>query len=131
VAGAPYYYKLCAVDIHGNVSPYSTLLPSGTVDVPGSRVPREVLLARPAPNPGRGGTTLHFGLPRPGAMELALYDSQGRRVRELLSGMQPAGTYGIRWDGCDEGGRPVASGLYFVRLSVEGRRLSARLAIVE
>ena len=38
-AGKPSYYKLCAVDVHGNVSGFSTLLPSGTVDVPGSALP--------------------------------------------------------------------------------------------
>ena len=52
-AGAPYYYKLCAVDVHGNASAFSTLLPSGAVEVAGPTLPRAVFLAPPAPNPPR------------------------------------------------------------------------------
>jgi len=129
-AGAPYYYKLCAVDVHGNASGFSTLLPSGTVDVPGVALPRTMFLAPPAPNPARGATTLRFGLPRPARVELALYDQQGRRVRSLLSGTQPAGERTITWDGRDESGRALPAGLYFVRLATEGRTFVSRLAVI-
>jgi hypothetical protein len=123
-AGAAFYYKLCAVDVHGNVSGFSTLLPSGTVDVPGAALPRAVFLAPPAPNPARGATTLRFGLPRAARVELALYDQQGRRVRALLGGTQPAGERAIVWDGSGDSGR------YFVRLATEGRTFVSRLAVI-
>jgi hypothetical protein len=129
-AGTPSYYKLCAVDVHGNASGFSTLLPSGTVDVPGPALPRAVFLAPPAPNPARGATTLRFGLPREARVELALYDQQGRRVRSLLSGTQPAGERTITWDGRDESGRALPAGLYFVRLASEGRTFVSRLAVI-
>jgi hypothetical protein len=129
-AGAVFYYKLCAVDVHGNVSGFSTLLPSGTVEVAGPALPRAVFLAPPAPNPARGATTLRFGLPRAARVELALYDQQGRRVRSLLGGMQPAGERTIAWDGRDESGRALPAGLYFVRLAAEGRTLVSRLAVI-
>jgi hypothetical protein len=129
-AGARYHYKLCAVDVHGNASGFSTLLPSGTVDVPGAAVPRAVFLAPPAPNPAHGATTLRFGLPRTAKVELALYDQQGRRVRSLLGGMQPAGEQTITWNGRDESGRSLPAGLYFVRLATEGRTFVSRLAVI-
>jgi len=129
-AGTPFYYKLCAVDVHGNVSGFGTLLPSGTVDVPGAALPRAVFLAPPSPNPARGAATLRFGLPRPAVVEFALYDQQGRRVRSLLSGTQPAGERTITWDGRDESGRALPAGLYFVRLATEGRTFVSRLAVI-
>jgi hypothetical protein len=129
-AGAAFYYKLCAVDVHGNVSGFSTLLPSGTVDVPGAALPRAVFLAPPAPNPARGATTLRFGLPREARVELALYDQQGRRVRALLGGTQPAGERAIVWDGSGDSGRALPAGLYFVRLATEGRTFVSRLAVI-
>jgi hypothetical protein len=129
-AGAAFYYKLCAVDVHGNVSGFSTLLPSGTVDVPGAALPRAVFLAPPAPNPARGATTLRFGLPRAARVELALYDQQGRRVRALLGGTQPAGERAIVWDGSGDSGRALPAGLYFVRLATEGRTFVSRLAVI-
>jgi hypothetical protein len=129
-AGAAFYYKLCAVDVHGNVSGFSTLLPSGTVDVAGPALPRAVFLAPPAPNPARGATTLRFGLPREARVELALYDQQGRRVRSLLGGTQPAGEQLITWNGHDDSGRALPAGLYFVRLATEGRTFVSRLAVI-
>jgi hypothetical protein len=129
-AGATFYYKLCAVDVHGNVSGFSTLLPSGTVDVAGAALPRAVFLAPPAPNPARGAATLRFGLPRAARVELALYDQQGRRMRSLLSGTQPAGERTITWNGSDDDGRALPAGLYFVRLATEGRTFISRLAVI-
>jgi hypothetical protein len=128
VAGAPYYYKLCAVDIHGNVSPYATLLPAGTVDVPGVGVPHELALSTPAPNPLHGSCSMRLALPRSARVSFAVFDQQGRRLRTLLAGEQPAGEHAVTWDGLDDGGRAVASGVYFVRCTVEGRTFTRRIA---
>ncbi len=131
-AGAPpAIYKLSGVDIHGNEGPFTRLLPDGTADAPGPRVPREVFLARVEPNPARGSATLRFGLPRDGAAELALYDAQGRRVRALVAGPYAAGEHVARWDGLDDAGHATASGIDFARLSAEGRVLTQRLVRVD
>lgn len=129
-AGAPHFYKLCAVDVHDNVSPYAFLQPAGTVDVTGAALPRELALSAPAPNPLRGSATLRLALPREARVSLAVYDQQGRRVRTLLAGMQPAGERPVTWDGRDDGGRGVASGIFFVRLECEGRSFTRRIAAI-
>ena len=126
--GYPAWYKLYAVDIHGNVSPYAEILPNGAVDVSGPAPPRELALSMPAPNPLRGSTALRLALPRAASVSAAVYDQQGRLVRALLSGTQPAGEHTLRWDGRDEAGRAVPSGMYFVRCRVEGRALTRRIA---
>jgi len=130
VAGARYYYKLCAVDVHGNAGGFSTLLPASTTDVPPGAPPRVTFLAPPAPNPAHGAATLRFGLPRAARVELALYDQQGRCVRSLLAGTLPAGERTLTWDGRDESGRALPAGLYFVRLATEGRTFVSRLAVI-
>lgn len=129
-AGSLCYYKLCAVDVHENVSGFSLLLPSGASDVPGPSLPRAVFLAPPAPNPAHGATAVRFGLPREAHVELALYDQRGRRVQFLLNGTLPAGEQTYIWDGCDESGHAMATGIYFVRLAAEGRTLVSRLAVI-
>jgi hypothetical protein len=129
-AGAPCLYKLCAVDIHGNQSPYAFLQPAGTVDVPGATLPRELALSAPAPNPLRGFCAMQLALPRAARVTLTVYDQQGRHLRTLLAGAQPAGERTIVWDGRDDGGRDVASGIYFVHCQVEGRTLTRRIAAV-
>jgi hypothetical protein len=126
--GHPCYYKLCAVDVHGNRGLYAVELPTGSLDVPGDALPRELALSAPAPNPLRGSCWLRLALPREARVTLAIHDPQGRRVRTLLAGTLSAGRHPAVWDGRDDAGRAVAGGLYFVRLECEGRTLTRRIA---
>ena len=68
------------------------------------------------PNPFEGRTHVHFDLPRPQSVRIAVYDLAGRRVRNLVEGAVEAGRHVEIWDGLDAGGRPVASGVYFIRM---------------
>ncbi len=68
------------------------------------------------PNPFTAQTTLRYDLDAPGTVDLAIYDALGRRVRTLVTGRQPAGLHTIPWDGTDDAGRPLPSGVYFSRL---------------
>jgi hypothetical protein len=128
-AGAPHYYKLTAVDVHGNESPVATLSPDGTVDVGGTPVPGELSFAPPTPNPAGAATTLRYGLPRAARVRLAVYDAAGRLVRQVADDAREAGEHTERWDLRDAAGRPVGAGLYFARLEVEGRALARRIAV--
>jgi len=129
-AGAPCFYRLCAVDVHGNASPYAYLSPDGTTDVPGSVLPRKLALSVPAPNPVHAACVMRVALPHAATVSLALFDQQGRRVRVLAQGARPAGENVIDWDGRDEDGRPVPSGVYYVRLESGGLRSTQRLSLV-
>ena len=80
-----------------------------------------------APKPFHDEAHVAFTLPRGGPASLTVLDVQGRRVRSLSAGALPAGRQSARWDGRDEAGRRVASGLYFVRLEVGGVKLVRRL----
>jgi hypothetical protein len=130
--GQPYYYKLSAVDSHGNESPFTALTPSGTLATP-PEGPAIFFLAPPAPNPVRRGaeSVLHFGLATAGRAELQVLDPAGRRVRVFVLGQLPAGGHRLAWDGTDDGGRAVRSGLYFVRLTAGGRAFNGRLVRIE
>jgi hypothetical protein len=129
-AGAPYVYKLSAVDIHGNESAFATLVPAGTLAVDSPSLPAEVTFGMPSPNPARGGTTLRFGLPRAARVSLGLFDQQGRRLRTLLDGTIEAGEHEARWDGAGADGHPVAPGMYFARFEADGRCFTRRLAAI-
>ena len=87
-------------------------------------------LAGGRPNPLRAGTTLHFTLPGAAAVELAIFDANGRLVRTLVDGVIGAGAHDIRWDGCTDEARPVASGVYFARLKADGRSMLRRVVVV-
>ena len=101
----------------------------GTLAVDPSGPPGPAIaFAPPNPNPARGPVTLRFSLPRAAEVRLAIFDLGGRRVRKLMSGMQPAGAHAIAWDLRDESGRPIPAGVSFARLEVEGRVLTEKVA---
>ena len=69
-----------------------------------------------APNPFNPTTTLHLGLPVGGRVVLTLYNRAGQRVRTLLNATMEAGYYSVLWNGRDEQGGPVSSGVYLYRV---------------
>jgi hypothetical protein len=129
-AGAPYFYKLAALDVHGNPSGYALLLPDGTVDVAEGGLPGRLDLALLGGNPVREGAEFRFALPTSGPVALSLFDQQGRRVRDLARGFFPAGEHRASWDGRDAAGERVPSGIYFCRLEAGQRTMSRKLAVV-
>jgi len=82
--------------------------------------PATTALLAPAPNPAAASATLAFTLAAPASVELAIYSVTGRLVRTLARGEHEAGAYSIPWAGDDDARRPVAPGVYFVRLTVLG-----------
>ncbi|HOT37178.1 MAG TPA: FlgD immunoglobulin-like domain containing protein [Candidatus Latescibacteria bacterium] len=90
-----------------------------------------------APNPFNPATTIRFDLPSSGFVTLAVYDINGRLVRNLLVGLAasaartfPAGQHSVTWDGCDNHGRAVASGVYLVRLTAPEGVLTGRMVLL-
>ena len=82
------------------------------------------------PNPFNAETSIAVGLPQAGKVDLVLFDLLGRPVRHLALGAYPAGNHVFHWDGRDDDQRPVASGVYLVRLTLEGTRRTSRLTLL-
>jgi hypothetical protein len=80
---------------------------------------RPRLLAN-TPNPFNPSTTVAFEIPFPARVGLQVFNAAGACVRTLVAGARPAGSQDVEWDGRDDAGRPVASGVYFARLAVDG-----------
>jgi len=81
------------------------------------------------PNPTGGRAAIRYGLPRPTEVSLSVYSTAGTLVRALQSGVQDAGCYRVSWDGRDEQGREVRSGVYLIRLEA-GRFVANRKLVV-
>ena len=79
-------------------------------------VPQAFALAQNAPNPFNSDTVIRFALPQPSQVELAIYNLLGQPVAVLAQGPSAAGTFAVRWDGRDQAGRAVTSGVYLYRL---------------
>ncbi len=82
-----------------------------------SAVPRTTELMRSYPNPFNAGTVIPFRLGTAGGVRIDIYNLLGQRVRRLLDEPRVPGLHKVRWTGTDDRGAPVASGLYFYRLT--------------
>ncbi|HEX7880849.1 MAG TPA: FlgD immunoglobulin-like domain containing protein, partial [Candidatus Eisenbacteria bacterium] len=91
-----------------------TVTPVG--GVPGNGAGASALLAKPAPNPTHGSTTLGYTLPASSPVLLEIFDAAGRLVKVLVAEEQSAGRHEPVWQGTDASGRAVLSGIYFARL---------------
>jgi subtilisin-like proprotein convertase family protein len=92
--------------------------PDDVLAAPGD-LPTALRLVGAVPNPFNPQTELVFELPRAGQVQLDVYDLRGRHVRRLVDGLVLAGRHAVRWDGRDDGGRALASGVYLCRLRTD------------
>ncbi len=124
--GTLLYYKLSAVDVHGNESGYALFAPGGLTGVDPGATPTALSFAPPGPNPSGGPVSLRFTLPREGPVQLQVFDPMGRTVREFHVASMGPGEHTIVWDGRDSGGRGLPAGLYVIRLEAAGSALVRR-----
>ena len=94
-------------------------------------VPTEFALSQNYPNPFNGRTAIRYFLPRDNRVELALYNLAGQKVATLVDGMRPAASHTVRWDGRDDAGAALASGVYLYRLQAGGREETRKLLLLK
>jgi N-acetylmuramoyl-L-alanine amidase len=82
------------------------------------------------PNPFNPETTIRYQLTEPGPVTLQIFNVTGQKVRTLVDAYQTSGQYAVRWDGQDERGSDVASGVYFCHLQVGQRTQSRKMNLV-
>lgn len=93
--------------------------------------PLVTMLQTPYPNPFNPSTILHYSLAEPGDVDLAIYDIRGHLVVRMAKGHHPAGSYEATWTGTDQGGRRVASGVYFARFEAGDVVNNHRLVLIK
>jgi hypothetical protein len=110
-----------AVDGHINVDAIHEL-GTGSVAVAPTPAPAPgAARLAAAPNPATRSPAIRYVLDRPATVRLAVHDARGGLVRLLVDGPRAAGGHTVRWDGRLESGSPAPSGVYFVRLELDGQ----------
>ena len=97
-------------------------------------VPPTITLGAAAPSPFSTGTEFTYEIPaerRPTHVVLAVYDARGRKVATVVDGVQDPGIARAAWGGVDSGGRPVAGGVYFYRLTWDDRSKTRRVVLLK
>ena len=91
----------------------------------------EITIAVKLAQPADDGVTLRFEVPERTSVEVEVFDLRGRRVRRLIGGeSREAGMHTVTWRGDDDGGRALASGVYFYEVQVAGDRRLGKLTLV-
>jgi hypothetical protein len=96
----------------------TTGLVVGTEDE--GELPSSVRLDQNYPNPFNPSTTISFEVPSAGSVRLSIFDVLGRSVRTLVDAERAAGRYVVTWDGSDDNGSQVSSGIYMYKLETGG-----------
>jgi hypothetical protein len=112
--GAVYYYKIAAIDNGGNVSAYSIVGTTGVEKTDG--VPTEFALGQNFPNPFNPTTQIKFSLPKESHVKIVVYNISGSVVATIVNGTMSTGYYTITWNGTNDGGEHVSSGVYLYRI---------------
>ena len=90
-----------------------------------------VRLQQNTPNPFNPQTEIKFTVPRDGHVDLAVYDLSGKRIRTLVSETVPEGERSVTWDGRNEAGQMVPSGMYFYKYMTAGETTSRKMTLLK
>ncbi|MBD3160636.1 MAG: T9SS type A sorting domain-containing protein [Candidatus Eisenbacteria bacterium] len=83
------------------------------------------------PNPFNPVTAIRFALPKASDVDVAVYDAAGRKVRTLLSEPRTAGYHNVVWDGKDDAGRSVGSGVYYYTVKAGENEASQKMMLLK
>ncbi|MCE5248904.1 T9SS type A sorting domain-containing protein [bacterium] len=109
----------------------TTVSLQGTPRLQKAAIPKQLVIFNNYPNPFNPSTTIEFVIPESGSVMVDIYTITGQKIRCLLSETLPAGKHAVVWDGKNEAGSAVSSGVYFVRLEAGKEFLSHRITLMK
>ncbi len=108
-----------------------TITTTDVRDINPAFVPRQFALSQNYPNPFNANTQISFALPKSGQATLAVLNILGQKVSTLVDEYLTAGTKIVNWDGRDDKGRPVPSGIYFYQLRSDEFRETKKMLVLK
>ena len=102
-----------------------------TTSVESDNIPADFSILNIYPNPFNISTTISFTLPSSGFSTLAVFNTAGQKIRELVSGILAAGTHSVTWNGRDDYGQPVSSSIYLSQLKSGPKMSTQRMMLVK
>jgi hypothetical protein len=125
-----YYFGLKTMDESGNWSALSNVVAWTSPDPIKTPLATQLEMGPPSPNPARGRTLIRLGLPVATHVRVDVFGAGGRLVRTLVAERLPAGITPIYWMLGDAYGRPLTSGIYWIRGLLGSEVRLQRLVVV-
>lgn len=110
------------------------ILPRFTTDVkphPRPNIPVTFELNQNYPNPFNNNTTIRYSVPKTSQVQLVIYNILGQKVKTLVDGLQPKGYKTVTWDGTNQSGEKVASGIYFYTLQTDSFSHTKKMVLLK
>lgn len=105
-------------------------LPAMGVESTPSEAIQLFIVGEPYPNPSRSASTISYQLSQISSVNISLYNAAGQLVKHLVHGTEQPGHHTAHWDGLDNHGNRTASGIYFIRLSVDEQYVTKKLLMI-
>lgn len=128
--GLVYYYRISAVDIHGNESEYSEQAES-QLAIEEDILPIQFALHQNYPNPFNPVTTLRYELSEQSFVRITINDILGREVRNLVNGVEEPGFKSVIWDGKNDAGQTLGAGVYLYRIQTKDFRQTNKMILLK
>jgi hypothetical protein len=128
-AGTGAHYKGFIDDL--KIYNYSTGIITYVEKLSTNELPLKFELYQNYPNPFNPNTTIKFAVPYTYNITLEIYDMLGRKVKTLVNGLYEPGEYRVVWDGTNEAGNLVSSGIYFYQLKAGNILISKKMMLVK
>ncbi len=93
--------------------------------------PKNLELLPNYPNPFNPSTQITYGLPKAGMVEINVYNTLGQRIRRYSFDNQPAGYHQIEWDGCNDAGSPVGTGMYLYQIITADGQIVRKMILMK
>ncbi len=91
-----------------------------------NKIPPNVQLLQNYPNPFNGETTIQYSVENHADIQIRIYNTRGQLINTLFRGKQIPGQHAVHWNGKNDVGEPVSSGIYFVRLTTDQRNVETK-----
>ena len=124
VSGESYKYKLESVSVNGFIE----FLQMIDVTIP---IPTEFALLNNYPNPFNPVTNIKFQLPQVSDVKLVVYNMLGQKIRTLVDGNKDIGYYNVQWDGKNDNGNQVATGIYIYKFEAGNYIKSQKMILMK
>ncbi len=112
-----------------DVSPRGEVTVLGIDDAPS--LPVKFVLNDNYPNPFNPQTNISFTVPSSGNINLTVYNITGQRVATLVDGYQHSGEHNVQWNGLDQNGNQVSSGIYFYSLKTDASSMTKSMVLLK
>jgi len=129
--GVDNIYDIYAMRIISPISESHSIDPSAcSTQILDSPICASIALRQNHPNPFNPSTIIEYYVPSSCRVTVEIFDVSGARVACLVNEVQDEGAYSVPWDGVNDYGKPVSSGIYFYRLSTEREVISKKMILM-